>query len=135
MIRRIAEAKANWEAAAIETCRNDQSIAALGLCHVCLCSHPCLCEDAEKERVDRLDKTGITMKKSTSEKSTPKPPPCFNAGGFVGTGNFRIRPTWFFGFCVVEELHEYRDGSHKWLRVTWPATIEMADATLGMTNG
>lgn len=35
-----------WEAAAIEKCRNDPKVAELGLCPVCMCATPCLCDRA-----------------------------------------------------------------------------------------
>lgn len=43
-----------WEAAAIEKCRSDPRIAALGLCPVCMCRQPCLCEKKEAIKNMRL---------------------------------------------------------------------------------
>ncbi len=38
------KAAQEWEADAIEKCRNDPAVAAAGLCPVCMCSSPCLCD-------------------------------------------------------------------------------------------
>ncbi len=40
----IFAANAAWEAAAIEKCRNDPRIEEAGLCYVCMCPSPCLCD-------------------------------------------------------------------------------------------
>lgn len=42
--RTVQTAAENWEAAAIEKCRNDPRVAELRLCPVCMVDHPCLCE-------------------------------------------------------------------------------------------
>jgi hypothetical protein len=41
------KAAQDWEAKAIEKCRNDPQVAALGLCPSCLVPHPCRCERKE----------------------------------------------------------------------------------------
>jgi hypothetical protein len=47
------------------------------------------------------------------------PEQAFTIGGFRPTGELRIRPTSFFGFCVVEELIEYSDGRKVWQKIRW----------------
>lgn len=56
MIKRIADANAAWQARAIEQCRNDPSVAAAGLCYVCMCkSDPyCLCTDPDGKKTEAL---------------------------------------------------------------------------------
>ncbi|MCW5693818.1 MAG: hypothetical protein KIT48_15770, partial [Pseudolabrys sp.] len=53
----------------------------------------------------------------------PEPPPPWNADGSHETGRLRVRPSWF-GFAVVEELVEYRDGRQRWERIRWPQELE-----------
>lgn len=43
--QRGAAAAAAWEAEAIEKCRNDPNVIAAGLCPVCMCDHPCICDE------------------------------------------------------------------------------------------
>ena len=47
------------------------------------------------------------------------------------TGQLRVRPTWFFGLCVVEELIEYSDGRKVWRKIQWekPLTVAHRSAT------
>lgn len=52
-----------------------------------------------------------------------KPPRDYNLGGFCGTGKLRVRPTWFFGLCVVEELLDYEDGRQAWRRINRPEPL------------
>lgn len=45
------QAMLKWEAEAIEKCRNDPRLKELGICYVCMCEFPCLCQEAaEKKR-------------------------------------------------------------------------------------
>lgn len=62
-------------------------------------------------------------------KLPPKPPRGFTIGGFCGTGQYRIRPLFIIGLPVLEELYEYRDGTKKWRRCTWPESIELTKET------
>lgn len=44
MVNPVHKAAMDWEAGAIEKARNDPRTAELGLCPVCMCSSPCICE-------------------------------------------------------------------------------------------
>lgn len=56
-----------------------------------------------------------------------KPSGGFTVGGFRPTGRVRLR-TVFFGFSVLEELIEYRDGSSEWRRVQYGGEVNLAKA-------
>lgn len=55
MIKQVAKANGEWERAAIEKCAADPEFMKLGLCPVCVCSHPCLCE--QKPSDPKQDRT------------------------------------------------------------------------------
>ena len=57
----------------------------------------------------------------------PPPPRDFNVGGFSPTGEVRLRAT-FFGFAIIEEKIEYRDGRIVWKRLRWPGTVKIQGA-------
>lgn len=44
-MNRVREAAEDWQAAAIEKCRNDPEFMARGLCPECVCLPPCMCAD------------------------------------------------------------------------------------------
>lgn len=70
----VQKANAEWEAKAIEECRNDPAVAAAGLCYVCMCPHPCRCEDGVTrqrmrkyyEEHRRIDSCGSWFCKTTA---------------------------------------------------------------------
>lgn len=53
----------------------------------------------------------------------PRPEPSFTMmTGIRNTGAMRVRASWF-GFAVLEEQIEHRDGTRKWRRA-WPRSVE-----------
>ena len=60
-----------------------------------------------------------------------KPRGSFSIGGMRSTGKFRMRPTWFFGFPVVEELIERSDGSFVWQKIWHEHRLVMSHGPYG----
>jgi len=54
MIKPIADANADWQASAIA--ESAEACSELGLCPVCVVSHPCLCEQARNLPTPKQDR-------------------------------------------------------------------------------
>jgi hypothetical protein len=49
--------------------------------------------------------------------AAPPPPKLYDLNGWSATGRLRMRSGWF-GFVVLEELYEHRDGTTGWRRAS-----------------
>lgn len=52
-MNKVQQAAMDWEAKAIEECKKDPSIAAMGMCPVCMTFIPCLCDKEQAVRAMR----------------------------------------------------------------------------------